>query len=260
MARMTVLDMTQDILSDMNSDGVNSIGDTIEAQQVANIIRSTFYNCWNDRMWPHTGSLLRFNSSADSSKPTHMILADTLIRVEWVRYNSQLNPGDKLNYSEVQWREPREFLEVVMNRNPDNDNVETVFDYNGTPLLVLNDQNPTFYTSFDDEHLVFDSYNAAVDSILQHNKVQAFGYTEPTFEMRDDYVPDIPAKAFPYFLAEAKSACFLKIKEVFSQKDEQASTRQKNWLTYEKHRANGGHIHYPDYGRRGPRTSRRDRW
>lgn len=250
MAKLTLLDMVQDILSDMNSDGVNSIGDTIEAQQVANICRSTFYNCWNDRMWPHTAKLLKFDSSADGSKPTHMILADSLIRVEWVKYDSRREVGDKINYQEIHWKEPRDFIELVMNRNPDNANVETVIDYNGTPLLVLNDQNPTYYTSFDDEHLVFDSYNAAVDSILQHDKVQVYGHVEPGFEMRDDFVPDLPAKAFPYFLAECKSACFLKIKEVFSQKDEQNSKRQKDWLTYEKHRATGGHIHYPNYGRK----------
>lgn len=252
MAKRTLLDIVQDILSDMNSDGVNSIGDTIEAQQVANIVRSTFYNCWNDRVWPHTASLLRFNSSTDSTKPTHMSMAEQLIRVEWVKYDSRKEITDRMNYCEVRWLEPREFVEYVMNRNPDNDNVRTVFDYNGTPLLILDDQNPTYFTSFDDEHLVFDSFNAVVDSILQHSKVQAFGYTEPDFRMEDDYVPDLPAKAFPYFVAEAKSAAFLKIKEVFSQKDEQTSVRQKNWLTCEKHRANGGHIRYPDYGRRRP--------
>lgn len=252
MPRLTLLDMTQDILSDMNSDGVNSIGDTIEAQQVANIIRSTFYVCWNDRIWPHTGSLLKFNSSADGTKPTHMTLAESLIRVEWVKYDSRKAPSDPVLYHEVRWLEPREFVEYMTNRNPSNDNVETVFDYNGTALFVINDQAPTYFTSFDDEHLVFDSYDAVVDSILQHDKVQAFGYTEPEFLMQDDFVPDMPAKAFPYFLAECKSVASLKIKEVFSQKDEQTSVRQKNWLTYEKHRSNKGHIHYPNYGRRRP--------
>lgn len=252
MAKRTLLDIVQDILSDMNSDGVNSIGDTIEAQQVANIVRSTFYNCWNDRIWPHTGSLLKFDSSADSSKPTHMTLAESLIRVEWVKYDVRKLPEDRIEYREIRWLEPREFIEYLMNRNPDNDNVQTVFDYNGTPLFIVDDQGPSYFTSFDDEHLVFDSYNKHADSILQQSKVQAFGYTEPSWSMTDDFVPDVPSKSFQYFVAECKSTAFLKIKEVFSQKDEQTSVRQKNWLSFEKHRAHKGHITYPDYGRRRP--------
>lgn len=252
MAKLTLLDMVQDILSDMNSDQVNSIGDTIEAEQVARQIRSTFFNLWNERLWPHTARLLKFNSSADSSKPTHMVLDDSLIRVDWVKYDSRKLPSDPISYKTITWMEPREFVELVMNRNPTNSNVETVFDYNGTPLLVINDQAPTYYTSFDDEHLVFDSYNKDADSILQHDKVQAFGYVEPSFLMEDDFVPDVPAKAFPMFLSECKSVCSLKIKEVFSQKDEQEATRQRGWLAIEKHRATPGHLHYPNYGRRRP--------
>lgn len=252
MAKLTLLDMVQDILSDMNSDQVNSIGDTIESEQVARQVRSTFYNLWNERLWPHTASLLRFNSSGDGTKPTHMVLSDSLIRVDWVKYDARKMPSDPISYKTVQWLEPREFVEHVMNRNPVNDNVETVFDYNGTPLLIINDQAPTYYTSFDDEHLVFDSYNKDADSILQHAKVQAFGYVEPTFLLEDDFVPDVPAKAFPMFLSECKSVCSLKIKEVFSQKDEQEAGRQRSWLAIEKHRANPGHLHYPNYGRRRP--------
>ena len=47
MARMTVLEMTQDILSDMNSDEVNTINGSLEATQVAQIIKTTyFFEIW----------------------------------------------------------------------------------------------------------------------------------------------------------------------------------------------------------------------
>jgi hypothetical protein len=39
MAKMTVLDMVQDIMSDMNSDNVNDINDTPESLRVAQIIK-----------------------------------------------------------------------------------------------------------------------------------------------------------------------------------------------------------------------------
>ena len=37
---MTLLDMVQDVLNDLDSDEVNDIDDTIEAQQIAQIIKS----------------------------------------------------------------------------------------------------------------------------------------------------------------------------------------------------------------------------
>ena len=43
MAKMTLLEMTQNILSAMDSDAVNSIGDTVESLQVADVIVETYY-------------------------------------------------------------------------------------------------------------------------------------------------------------------------------------------------------------------------
>lgn len=249
MAKMTLLDIVQEILSDMNSDNVNSISDTIEATQVANIVRRTFYNLYNDREWPHTARLMRLNSSSDSNRPTHMLIDEDVIRVDWVRYNKQKSPSDSLRYDEIHYKTPTDFIDFVMARDSTKDNMRTVIDYNGTPLIIQTDAFPTYYTSFDDEHIVFDSYDSTLDSILQHSKTQVYGLVEPEFLLEDGFVPDIPTKAFPYFVSEAKSVAFLKIKEVFSQKDEQASGRQKVWLAREKHRVGGG-IRFPNYGRR----------
>lgn len=251
MAKMTLLDIVQEILSDMNSDNVNSISDTIEAEQVARIVRRTFFNLWNDRVWPASAKLMRLNSSADSARPTHMIMDEDVIRVDWVKYNKQKDAADTLRYVDIPYKTPEEFLTFVMARDSTKDNMTTVIDYNGTPLIIQTDAFPTCYTSFDDEHLVFDSYDLTVDSILQHSKTQVYGVVEPEFLLEDTFVPDIPVKAFPYFVSEAKSVASLKVKEVFSQKDEQHATRQKSWLSVEKHRVGGG-IKRPDYGRRRP--------
>lgn len=251
MAKMTLLEIVQEILSDMNSDNVNSISDTIESMQVATIVRRTFFNLYNDRIWPHMSQLLRINSSADSDKPTHMYLDDALIHMDWVKYDVRTDPTKSVSYKDILYKEPKDFIDFVMQRDSTKNNVTTVMDYNGTPLLILNDTMPTYYTSFDDEHLVFDSWDQSVDSILQQSKTQAFGLVEPTFDLSDTFVPDVPVKAFPYFVNEAKSTAFLKVKEVFSQKDEQNAGRQKSWLAREKHRVNGG-IKYPNYGRKRP--------
>ena len=108
--------------------------------------------------------------------------------------------------------------------------------------------------NIDDEYLVFDSYDSDMDSTLQHSKTQVFGIVEPEWRMEDDFVPAMPAKYFPYLVNEAKSTAFIKIKEVFSQKDEQNAQRQKGWLGQNKRRL--GHDSRPDFGRKARGSGR----
>jgi hypothetical protein len=249
MAKQTLLEITQEILSDMNSDSVNSISDTIEAQQVVAVIKRTFINLYNDRKWPHNMQMMKIDSLSDSARPTHMKLPENVIEIDWVKYDIRVTPSDPIKYREIQYMEPKDFVTFVMTRDSTKSYAQTVIDIHGVPLVIYNNAMPTFYTSFDDEHLVFDSYDITVDSVLQQSKVQVYGDIEPSFTLADSFIPDVPAKAFPYFVNEAKSTCFLKIKEVFSQKDEQNSNRQKAWLSRKKRHVNNG-VRYPNYGRK----------
>lgn len=254
MAKMTLLDIVSEILSDMTSDPVNSISDTFESQQVAKIVKRVFFNMHEERVWPHTGQLFRLTSSGDNTKPTHMRIEDDVASVEWVKYANVQDSG-RVTYDAVRYMRPEDFIEYVMARNSDDPNVIVSIDYNGTPFFILNNHAPTYYTSFDDENLVFDSYEATIDSTLQHSKTQVFGYIEPAWQMLDNFVPDMPSKAFGMLVNEAKSTSFLKLKEVFSQKDEQAAVRQRSWLSREKRRMNPG-TKYPNYGRPCPTVSK----
>lgn len=253
MAKMTLLDIVAEILSDMTSDPVNSISDTFESQQVAKLVKRVYFNLFNERVWPHTGQLFRLSSSTDNTRPTHMRIEDDVTSVEWVKYGNLHN--GRITYDAVRYMRPEDFIEYVMARDPTAANTMTAIDYNGTPLLILTNHSPTYYTSFDDEHLVFDSYDITVDSTLQHSKTQVYGFVEPEWRHENGFVPDMPSKAFTLLVAEAKSQAFIKLKEVFSQKDEQAATRQRNWLSREKRRMNPG-TKYPNYGRPCPTTSK----
>lgn len=251
MAKETLLDLVQDILSDMTSDPVNSISDTFESQQIARVVKSTYFDLFNERVWPHTGQLFELSSSADSTRPTHMRIEDEVRSIEWVKYNCRKLDEDRDNYLTIKYMYPSDFIEYVMSRDTSNEHVEVAMDYNGTPIFVINNTAPTYWTTFDDEHLVFDSYDNQVDDILQTNKTQVYGFAEPSWSHTDSFVPDMPNKAFTLLKNEAKSRSFLLFKEVFNQKAEQAATRQRGWLSREKRRANAG-IRYPNYGRPVP--------
>lgn len=256
--KLPLLDIVNDVLSDMTSDPVNSISDTFESQQVAKLVRSTYFDLYNERVWPTAGKLFKLTASADAAKPTHMRMEEDVASIEWVKYNCRRLSETRENYVTIRYMRPEDFIEYVMSRDTSDTNITVCIDYNGTPLFIRNNEAPTYFTTFDDEHLVFDSYDSEVDDTLMTSKTQVFGFTEPTFTLSDTFIPDLPSKAFSLLVNEVKSRAFIKLKEVFSQKDEQSATRQRGWLSREKRRVNGG-IKYPNYGRNAPAGGRYSR-
>lgn len=257
MAKLTLLEIVQDILSDMTSDVINSIDDTEEAQQVAQIVKSTYMAMMSNRNWPHTRQLVHLIASTDSDRPTHMTLDEEIKEMISVYYDKRKNGETRLLYQEVKWKDPDDFLRMLNSRNSDNSNVLIVEDPSGIILLIQNDKAPTYYTSFDDETLVFDSWDSDVEDTLQENKTQARAYVTPAFVMDDTYIPDLPEEAFSAFLEEAKSRAQYKLHSVQDIKSEQEAVRQQRWLSRKAWKVAGG-IRYPDYGRKGRRNYYRD--
>ena len=249
MSRKALLDYVQEILSDMSSDEVNSIADTVEADQVARVVRATYDEILSSRLWPHTLGLFQLTGLSDTSTPSHMQIEDNVIQLEWIKYNKATATDTLKKYSEVQYKAPKDFLRDVSSRNDTNDNIDTITDPSGIELFILNDIAPTFYTSFDDEFIVFDSYDGGVEATVQQSKTQAYAYIEPTWSHTDAHVPDLPAKFVPYLMSEAKSTCFNTIKEAPNAKEEQKSRRQRTFTARESFRIAGG-IVYPNYGRK----------
>jgi hypothetical protein len=91
--KMTLLDMTQSILASMGSDQVNSIGDTVESTQVAEILRQTYYNMIGRYDLPEHNQFVQLISSTIPAQPTLMTMPDGISRIEWVKY-FDTNPSD----------------------------------------------------------------------------------------------------------------------------------------------------------------------
>lgn len=248
--KLTLLDMVQDILSDMDSDEVNSIDDTIEAGQVSQIIKTTYFEMIGTRNWPHLRSLAGLNNSTDVGKPNYLRLPADIKELEFIRYNHEkLTEPGRLFYTDVKFLYPDDFLYKVSQRNNLDDNVDTVTDFSGIVFPIFNDKHPNYWTSFDDGWIVFDSYNKEHGVTLQSANCQAMCYFSPTWNTRDDFVPDLPDEAFPTLLEEAKSTAFFTLKQMANQKAEQRAARGHRWLSRKAWQANGG-IRYPDYGRK----------
>jgi hypothetical protein len=256
MPKLTLLEITQDVLNDLDSDPVNSIYDTQESDQIANIAKSVYYEMLARREYPHLHRLLDLDPSNDVTKPTHMKLLTEVQTFGVMHYNKQEQPTDKVEYVPIERLRPEEFLYKTNQRNSTEDNVDVIKDWANIDLLIRNDKFPEYYTTFDDEWLVFDSYNKEFESTLQASNVQAFGNVEPAWSMDDAFVPDFPSQHFPTYVAEIKSVAFLVLKQMASQKHEQQSARGQRWLARQGRKVKHG-INYPDMGRKGKLSATR---
>lgn len=249
MPKQTLLQMTQSILSDMSSDEVNSISDTIEAAQVAQIIKDTYFNLIDGRDWPHLYQLFQLTASGDNTKPTHMTLPEDVIDINWVKYNTKEEVSDAERFQDIAYKTPQEFMKILDARKSDASNTLVVTDDSGVQLNIQDDKAPQYYTSFDNDNLIFDSYDAALDSTLAENKTQCYGKLYPSWTHSDNAIPDLPAQAFSLLLNESKATCALKLLQAQDVKAEQHSLTQRRRMSQEAWRVTNG-ITYGNYGRK----------
>ena len=231
--KKTLLEMVQSILSDMDSEAVNSIDDTVEAQQIASVIEDTYYNIVAARDIPEHQQLLKLTSLSSSIRPTHFQYPTNTRNIIDLSYNVDTNGG--VEYQDIYFVEPLAFLKRMPLNNATNTLV--VPDATaGTSLVILKDRMPSYYTSFDDLHIVMDAYDASVETILQASKTRAYGTVYPTFTIADSFTPDLDDTMLPYLLAEAKSTCFSLFKSGSDPKIEQAARRLKSFVQNDMYR------------------------
>jgi hypothetical protein len=241
--KRTLLEMTQSILSDMDSEGVNSISDTVEATQIASVIEDTFFNIIAARDIPEHKQLIKLTSLSNSAKPSHFTYPANTRKLELVQYNIGTTTP---NYKTIVYVDPMTFISRM---DESSSNVVVVTDVKGgTPLYIRNDRMPSYYTSFDDENIVMDSFDISVDVILQTSKTRAYGYIYPTFNQTDDFTPDVDDTMLPYLLAEAKSVCFSLFKSGSDPKIEQSARRLKSFVQNDMYKTKTANKR-PNYGR-----------
>lgn len=112
-----------------------------------------------------------------------------------------------------------------------------------------NDTHPKFYTTYDDNQVLFDSFNSDEDAFLQKNKSQAFGPMSPVFTLSDAFVPDLDSRQFTLLLNEAKSQAFIELKQQANPKSEKRARR--GWIKVQQtQNAIRKGTNYVGYGRK----------
>lgn len=245
---MTYLEIVSDILSDMDSDSVTSIFDTVESTQVADIVRTTYFNIIDGRDWPNLYQMFRLTETS-ASTPTHLTVSNTVMDFKYVKYNIRTSTDTRDRYTEMQFLEPLDFMNMVDGRDSSATNVTQVTDTSNIKINVYKDRAPTYFTSFNETVIIFDAYDADVETNLKTAKNQCYGKIYPTVTQTDGFYFDLPTDAFSFLLNEAKSVAFITLKQQANPKAEQHAVTQRRRMSQEAWKLRSG-ISYPNYGRK----------
>lgn len=215
--KTTLLALVQNILSSMSSDDVDSIDDTEESRQVANICEDTFYNLQAIRDWGHKLEVIQLTASGNNDQPTRMLLPVTTRRIESIWYDKQTSDDTEAKWQLISYKDPDSFLQLVL-QTPTGDNVtEITDDVQSLVFRVFNDRGPTYWSSFDDEYIWFDAHDSSVDDTLQQSKTTVRAVVDVAFTKTDGATIDVPNHDWALYRELAKSRAFEEIKQTVNQ-------------------------------------------
>lgn len=224
MPSKTLLDYTQDILSALDSDEVQSITDTVESLQVARVIKRSYDAIVMRADLNEHYTTFQVYASGDNNQPTIMYRPDDVDNIQWLKYNCETADDTNDNWRDVQFQPLDTFLKFQYQLKADADNVVS-FDLVNTTwmttgatdtitVLSRNDKAPQYYTCLDDYTLIFDSYDAEVDTTLQEDKSLAYGKKDQIFTMDDEFIPFVDQEFGTLLLNESMALAFAELKQV----------------------------------------------
>lgn len=285
--KYTNLDYVQSILSSLGSDEVNSVSDTTESLQVLDILKTTYFNIIGRTHPTEQTQLIQLEPSLSVTTPTLMYVPSNVRKIEWLKYfnNNPISEGSPSNfqhdlnvditssgnstvappgYNYVSILPIQQFIDMTNSFNPANANVRSFTftdNLNSSPgtytFYYKNNKTPQFCTILSNNYVIFDGYDASVDSTLQATKTMALGNISPSWSNTDTFIPSLAEEQVPLLLNEAKSLAYFELKQSIHTKAEQEAKRQ--WSSVQRDKSIVNRPTYfnqlPDFGRRGTMNS-----
>lgn len=253
--KYTLLQLVQSVLGSIDGDEVDSYDDTAESLQVANIVRDTYYNIVAKLDAPeHQGY---FELAATSvSTPTAMTIPSYASRIESIKYNFVEAPATSPDFRTINPLPVNEFFDRMHNMTTVNTDTEkyTITTTNGDTIDILyyNDRAPSFYTTFDDYYIIFDSILDTEDSYLVQSKTLCYGQVLPSWTFSDSFTPDLDSKQFQILLNESKELASAELRQ--SQNAVASRNARRHWInaqrTKEAIKVVPWYHQLPNYGRK----------
>ena len=181
--KLTLLEIVQDMLSAIDAEDVNSVGDTPESGMCISIANRAFEQFATYRKWRHfkTYAVLESTTALNELVPPSGTVAIDPYEV-W--YND----------APMKYLTPEHFQTYTIRRDTSESNIEEI---TSSKIKVYNDRDPDYFTSANDESLIFDAMPSSITG-LDSSLSRALIYQMPTSRLTSDSQQfDLPAIMFP---------------------------------------------------------------
>jgi len=258
MKNATLLELVNNVLLGMNSNEVNTITQSIEAQQVALIARDVYEYLEELQRWDHKLSKASLQLATPTAEVNAIGIPDGIQKIEEIRYEVPRDPSNPTGDSVLKllgYVSPDDFVEQT---KEELDNTVVVkMRSNGTwpqfdlDYYIRNDKEPDCWTSINYTTVLFDSYNSDREITLDPLKMQILGYVKYEFDETDDDLDiQIPSHDWSLYKNLVVSKSWLEIKQT----QNPASDRMAQRLLTRSHNTSKRRVTNPlsgvNYGRR----------
>ena len=225
----TLLKMTQYILSAMDSDEITDIADTLESQQVVDIIESIYNEIATEILLPEHDDIYKVDETSGTTPPV-LTRPSNAIDMKWLKYNKAYS-GENDNFEKLTPVDLDLFLERQDGLDESASNVSTyTFTTKNSDTYTFKywtDRMPSYYTIIADHYIVCDAIYSTDESFLDTDKTMAFGKLTSTFTRSNSWTPDIDEYNFMMFFNACKAQCFADLKQTLNPKAERKEREGK---------------------------------
>ena len=192
----TLLKMVQNTLSLMDSDEINSIGDTIEGEQIA-VCYSTIYDqIVTEYSLPGKTKTIRIGSTDDNDLgKTRLFLNQDMMSIDEIQYDVRNAAGDPPKYATMTVISNQEFLDRQTNKDTtDSNTLSQRWPNTDITFGIHTNKAPRYVTLVEDRILVFDSLNTVVDTNLASLKSYVAGEVQDSLAINDTTEVALPGE------------------------------------------------------------------
>ena len=147
-------------------------------------------------------------------------------RIQTVRYRFE-DAGVQSGFRTIKYMCPDEFMTRLMNNRPTEPDTATVV-INGVEFYPRTNRQPRYWTSFDEENVVFDSYDLAVNNAgieATDSAILATINLDFTGSDQEDWVAPIPEQLFTLWEQECVAEGFVQFRQAENPRAERRSRR-----------------------------------
>lgn len=242
----TLLEVVQDMLYSIQGDQVSDINGTVEAIRCHYLARQVFLDSVaNTSMAPEQNQIKQLEGVGEVDDPTKLSIPRIIDEILCLEY--QESDGD---YKELQFLEPHHFTAKCESyRGLDNTKTVTYGDIN---LVVRTDKHPKYWTTYDNQFVLFDSWQESVEASVVGTKTRCLVRLSgpELWNPSNDFVIPLSDDAMSTYLNECKDRAWSEIKQQPNPSVTRAARRERAKLHRNARVKKKVFTDlYPDYGR-----------